>query len=213
MATSRYPDPIQLIGPMTGIEDYNYPAFNYFADNLRQVGWTVINPAENFDGQVGLPRHRYMARTVYTLIRYAKVVLLLPGWAKSEGALLETELAVNLSYGLYSVDTVRRQILVRHRDEIKEILNGRGAVPVRGGGDGSRSAPAYRADLLDDDTRPRPAVYAGRHGRSEGVPVGDAEGGRGQVPSYANTDFPASTPGFAYDQGRHEVPEGQLEEG
>lgn len=38
---------IYLSGPMTGLPDYNYPAFNAEAARLRALGYTVENPAEN----------------------------------------------------------------------------------------------------------------------------------------------------------------------
>lgn len=38
---------IYLSGPMTGVPEYNYPAFNAEAARLRALGYTVENPAEN----------------------------------------------------------------------------------------------------------------------------------------------------------------------
>ena len=38
---------IYLAGPMTGLPEFNYPAFHAEAARLRQLGYHVENPAEN----------------------------------------------------------------------------------------------------------------------------------------------------------------------
>ena len=38
---------IYVAGPMTGLPELNYPAFNAAADRLRARGWHVENPAES----------------------------------------------------------------------------------------------------------------------------------------------------------------------
>lgn len=38
---------VYLAGPMTGIADYNFPAFNAAAARLRAVGFDVVNPADH----------------------------------------------------------------------------------------------------------------------------------------------------------------------
>lgn len=38
---------VYLAGPMTGIEDFNFPAFNDMAAKLRARGYVVENPAEH----------------------------------------------------------------------------------------------------------------------------------------------------------------------
>lgn len=41
---------IYIAGPMTGIPDYNRPAFNEYAAKLVEQGHTVLNPATLPDG-------------------------------------------------------------------------------------------------------------------------------------------------------------------
>jgi hypothetical protein len=36
-----------VAGPMTGIKDFNYPAFNAVAEDLRAQGYEVENPADH----------------------------------------------------------------------------------------------------------------------------------------------------------------------
>ena len=45
---------IYIAGPMRGIEDFNFPAFDRQEELLKKQGWVVINPAE-LDRQNGSP--------------------------------------------------------------------------------------------------------------------------------------------------------------
>jgi len=103
---------VYLSGPMTGMPDYNYPAFN---DIEAAIRWSwkgpgpiaVINPARNFDGFTGHARHIYMREDVAGLLR-ATCLMVLPGWDTSRGATLEVAIAREL--GLPVCDTDWREI-------------------------------------------------------------------------------------------------------
>ncbi len=86
---------LYLSGPMSGIPEYNFPAFNAAAYNWRQRGYTVLNPAEGFDGDTSLPRSTYIRRDIEHLLR-AEMVACLPGWERSKGARLEVAIAREL---------------------------------------------------------------------------------------------------------------------
>lgn len=92
---------LYISGPMTDLPEFNYPAFNRAADALRYAGWDVENPAEHFDGVLGLPRHRYLAADVAALIERCNAICLLSGWAHSDGARLEAQIALDRDYRLY----------------------------------------------------------------------------------------------------------------
>lgn len=91
---------IYLAGPMTGLPDFNYPAFNRAAKSLREAGWEVLNPAENPDPAEPVWRE-YMRMAVAQLVT-CDTVALLPGWERSKGARIEWQLARGL--GLRVVD-------------------------------------------------------------------------------------------------------------
>ena len=85
---------VYVAGPMTGIEDFNYPAFNAVADRLRAIGYEVENPADH--GIVaGAEWADYMAYDL-TRLGLCGVIALLPGWERSEGAKLEVQIAHRL---------------------------------------------------------------------------------------------------------------------
>ncbi|MCF5228580.1 DUF4406 domain-containing protein [Pseudomonas sp. PA-5-4G] len=92
---------VYVAGPMTGIEDFNYPAFNAVADQLRALGYEVENPADH--GVVeGAQWADYMAYDL-TRLGLCGVIALLPGWEKSQGAKLEVLIAERL--GMTVVNT------------------------------------------------------------------------------------------------------------
>lgn len=83
---------IYLSGPMTGLPEYNYPAFRSAAETLRSFGQQVFDPSEAFEGRTDLPKEIYMRKDIEELLK-ADVVALLPGWQTSSGAQLEVEVA------------------------------------------------------------------------------------------------------------------------
>ena len=83
-----------MAGPMTGIEDFNYTAFNAVAALLRDKGYEVENPADH--GIVeGAQWADYMAYDL-TRLGLCGVIALLPDWEKSQGARLEVMVAEQL---------------------------------------------------------------------------------------------------------------------
>lgn len=98
---------IYLAGPMTGVPDYNYPAFHAAAARLRALGHEVLNPAENPAPACGTWQG-YMRMSLVQLVQ-CEAIVLLPGWAESKGALIERKLAQVL--GMDVVHFVDEQML------------------------------------------------------------------------------------------------------
>lgn len=86
---------VYIAGPMTGIEDYNYPAFHHAAERWAEEGWEVENPATHFDGDQSRPYEDYISAALAT-IPYCDVITLLPGWKNSKGARMERYVAEEL---------------------------------------------------------------------------------------------------------------------
>lgn len=98
---------LYLAGPMTGLPEFNRPAFHEAAYRLRCAGFTVLNPAdaEQLNPTPGIPQtwNWYMRHALRSLVD-AEGVALLPGWAESRGARLEVRVAEVLEMRLWSVD-------------------------------------------------------------------------------------------------------------
>ena len=77
---------------MTGQPEFNYPLFNKTAEVLRSYGYVVFNPAECFDGNTDLPKEVYMREDIRAVVD-SRLVVTLPFWVESPGALLEVEVA------------------------------------------------------------------------------------------------------------------------
>jgi hypothetical protein len=81
-----------IAGPMTGIPEFNYPAFNDMAARLRARGIRVANPAEN-TCQFENPTWQDWMRMGIQQLMECDEILLLPGWEASRGARLERQVA------------------------------------------------------------------------------------------------------------------------
>jgi hypothetical protein len=82
---------IYISGPMTGLPDLNFPAFNAEANRLRALGYDVVNPAE-INPEPGKSFHECL-RTDLREMLTCDTVALLNGWERSVGAHLETHVA------------------------------------------------------------------------------------------------------------------------
>lgn len=83
---------LYLAGPMTGINDFNYPAFDTTAAKLRDAGFEVVSPTQN-----GLPRNApwsHHMRADIPMVLGCEGVALMEGWQRSEGAQLEHKIAL-----------------------------------------------------------------------------------------------------------------------
>lgn len=84
---------IYLAGPMTGLPEFNFPAFHAAAADLRALGHVVSSPAE-LPPDIGTDRpwSFYMRRGLGMLLE-CEAIVLLSGWAESRGASLELTVA------------------------------------------------------------------------------------------------------------------------
>ncbi|MGI5245462.1 DUF4406 domain-containing protein [Dactylosporangium sp. CA-139066] len=93
---------VYIAGPMTGMEDWNFPLFFAVERFLKREGYRPINPAKNDGPSLSRavanaregkhPWAYYMRRDMRHLSR-ADALCLLPGWERSKGATLEHHIA------------------------------------------------------------------------------------------------------------------------
>lgn len=92
---------VYISGPMTGLPEFNYPAFHECARKYRHFGFEVVNPAE-LAAEIGEGKKwiDYMRLDLKALVDCDGIVML-PGWEKSKGAKLELLLAVELGLKIH----------------------------------------------------------------------------------------------------------------
>lgn len=97
---------IYISGPMTGYAEYNFPAFNQLAAQLRAQGYAVSNPAEHVlvdDHGVFRTWQSFMREDIREVSK-ADVLVVLPGWEKSRGARAEVVVARMLALPVLTPD-------------------------------------------------------------------------------------------------------------
>lgn len=89
---------LYISGPMTGYEDFNFPAFHTAAEKLRSAGYEVISPAE-----LEQPDKSWQAcmRVDITAMMQAEALVMLPDWQESRGARLEVHIAKELGMPVF----------------------------------------------------------------------------------------------------------------
>jgi len=104
---------IYIAGPMSGHEDWNFPAFFEAEEKLKELGYETLNPATN-DGanletaiqnaisarDAGATWASYMRRDLSNLC-LSDAVCVLPNWKSSKGASLEVQVAQALGLPIY----------------------------------------------------------------------------------------------------------------
>lgn len=90
---------IYLSGPMSGIEDYNFPLFISETKRLRDLGYIIENPVENEVN--GEDWQACMRADICQLMR-CDAIAMLPGWFTSKGVNVEYALAVTLGFKVFN---------------------------------------------------------------------------------------------------------------
>lgn len=106
-----------LAGPMTGLPDFNAPAFRRCAETLRLCGWTVMSPVENdendglvLDGADGTETFDYRRAMAWDLKQVCECdcVIVMAGWEESKGCLLEVSVALEVGTPVYTYLSQRK---------------------------------------------------------------------------------------------------------
>ena len=82
---------IYISGPMSGLPDFNYPAFGAAAQWLENQGWEPVSPAD-IGQREGWEWCDYMKAAV-AMQTTCEAIHMLRGWHRSRGATVEHKLA------------------------------------------------------------------------------------------------------------------------
>lgn len=137
-----------LSGPMSGLPQYNYPAFLDAAKTLREHGYFIYNPAEldsdemqkvalqcptgkeyqEICGKMGIKFETWgevLARDVQIIIDKAEGMVFLPGWTQSKGARLEAFASLvkpDFQYWFYTNDENGFRLMGLSRQQVMDAI-------------------------------------------------------------------------------------------
>ena len=93
---------IYVAGPMTGLPEWNHPAFNAAAAELRAAGHEAVNPAEMGEkygtaDEINADPQKLADLILEELdaVATCDAIYLLPGWEKSPGTRRELKVALD----------------------------------------------------------------------------------------------------------------------
>jgi len=98
---------LYIAGPMTGLPEYNFPAFFEAEARLRACGYDVANPARH--GVIEGAQWQDYMRLAITALMTCDGVATLAGWTRSRGAALEIDIAQRLLMTVEQAQTWERR--------------------------------------------------------------------------------------------------------
>lgn len=93
---------VYIAGPMSGVPDFNFPAFHSAAKFLAAAGYDVVNPADLDGGDTSKPWNYYLKRDL-PLLAGCDAIALLPKWEKSAGTCLELLNAIQMGHSVFEL--------------------------------------------------------------------------------------------------------------
>jgi hypothetical protein len=97
---------IYLSGAMTGLPEFNFPAFHAEAAHLRSLGYEVVNPAETNSDH---PSWEICLRRDIAELMECDTLALLDGWEASKGASLEVFVAQQVGIRIVLAKDIRNK--------------------------------------------------------------------------------------------------------
>lgn len=90
---------------MSGVRNHNYPKFFKHEERLRQVGYTVVNPARL--NKAGESWTTCLRNDLFHIVTKCDTMALLNDWHDSRGARLELAVALRLEMNVIDAHTFR----------------------------------------------------------------------------------------------------------
>jgi hypothetical protein len=118
---------VYLAGPMRGISECNFPAFEKATKELREFGYEVFSPHEHdmemgFDpigtditdlDDAGYSIRDALGADLAWITANAEAIVVLPGWAGSKGARAEVSTAEAIGIPVYTMDYIINDYIVK----------------------------------------------------------------------------------------------------
>lgn len=95
---------VYLAGPMSGYDNFNFPAFYDGAKSLRAMGFIVYNPADN-PYKDSYKWEDYLKMDLRNVLN-SDAIVCLPHWYESKGATFEVYIANTLSKPILNYKTM-----------------------------------------------------------------------------------------------------------
>lgn len=153
---------IYLSGPMTGIPEHNFPAFNAEAKRLRALGYDVVNPVD-INPDPSTSWHECL-RNDLTAMLTCDALALLDNWYGSAGAHLEMQVAHRVGIEIViAADVHQRRPPEQWQTAAMKACASIHRVLIAGGDYGDElSDIGLRTDLKDAEVELRAALHGGK---------------------------------------------------
>jgi len=93
-----------ISGKMTGLPNFNYPAFEFMHGRLMDLGvFNILNPAKIANGDT-TKSYGFYIRESLKMVAEAEAMIMLNGWEKSKGANLEYQAARAMDIPIFNSD-------------------------------------------------------------------------------------------------------------
>ena len=141
---------VYISGPMTGIKEYNAPAFNDAAILLRELDYAVCSPTETSDFLGHELSHQEYLRFDFERVLEADFLVALDGWFDSKGARAEILMAIRIGTKVWEWKTWGDYNLITEGMVADAIASARFTGTV------SPATPAYSFTEDSDAAWPQP---------------------------------------------------------
>ena len=112
-----------IAGPMSGIEEFNYPAFDHAMDICEKLDIRCMSPHAPFrNDSPELHASRSYQWHISSALRMqlrCDGIILLPGWSTSKGARREFDIALDLGWKAWYLDDYMGIVSLRPLDRLR----------------------------------------------------------------------------------------------
>ena len=143
---------LYLSGPMSGLPEHNFSAFNAEAARLRELGYDVVNPVD-INPDPGTPWHEFLRNDLLALLT-CDTIALMPGWQGSTGAHLEMHVAHRIAMPIViAVEIIDPPALEAWQAALQKAQSAMHRVLCAGGDGGDELNDMGLRELLKDAGR------------------------------------------------------------